>query len=85
MESFAETSQAKLTELVGNLTTFQGGNNVAGTRVRKNAQELKQLLQTLRGLVLEEQKGRKEENKNKPKKEKKVKKEKKEKKEDKEE
>ena len=48
MTTFTETSQAKLTELFSNLTAFEGGNNVAGTRVRKNAQELKSLLQDLR-------------------------------------
>jgi hypothetical protein len=36
---------------------FKGGNKSAGTRTRKLAQELKDLLQTLRKEVLEERKG----------------------------
>ena len=37
-------------------TKFYGGNKSAGTRARKSAQELKALLQTLRGEVLEHSK-----------------------------
>jgi hypothetical protein len=37
-------------------TKFYGGNKSAGTRARKSAQELKALLQTLRGEILEERK-----------------------------
>ena len=36
---------------------FKGGNKSAGTRTRKIAQELKDLLQTLKKEVLEERKG----------------------------
>lgn len=35
---------------------FQNGNNSAGTRARKTSQEIKALLQTLRGEILEERK-----------------------------
>jgi len=35
---------------------FYGGNKSAGTRSRKSAQELKGLLQSLRGEILEESK-----------------------------
>lgn len=68
MENFTETSETKLAELFKNLTAFEGGNISAGTRVRKNAQELKGLLQDLRVGVLDEQKKMKDENKKKPKK-----------------
>jgi hypothetical protein len=37
-------------------TKFFGGNKSAGTRARKSAQELKTLLQTLRGEILEHNK-----------------------------
>jgi hypothetical protein len=37
-------------------TKFFGGNKSAGTRVRKSAQELKALLQQLRGEILEHNK-----------------------------
>jgi hypothetical protein len=46
-----------LTESLGNDTTkFFNGNKSAGTRARKTAQELKALLQTLRGEILESKK-----------------------------
>jgi hypothetical protein len=38
------------------VTKFYGGNKSAGTRARKSAQELKALLQTLRGEILETKK-----------------------------
>ena len=38
------------------VTKFYGGNKSAGTRARKTAQELKALLQTLRGEILESKK-----------------------------
>jgi hypothetical protein len=38
------------------VTKFYNGNNSAGTRARKTAQELKSLLQKLRGEVLENRK-----------------------------
>ena len=37
-------------------TKFYTGNKSAGTRARKSAQELKTLLQTLRGEILNERK-----------------------------
>lgn len=37
-------------------TKFYGGNKSAGTRARKTAQELKALLQDLRGEILEHKK-----------------------------
>ena len=50
----------KLTEeLSVNATKFfQGGNKSAGTRVRNTAQDIKELLQTLRKEILEERKSR---------------------------
>jgi hypothetical protein len=47
-------------ELSVDTTKFFKGNNSAGTRARKLAQDLKNLLQTLRTEILEERK--KEEN-----------------------
>lgn len=47
----------ELTESLSNDTTkFYGGNKSAGTRARKTAQEMKSLLQQLRGEILEERK-----------------------------
>ena len=47
----------ELTEkLSADTTKFYGGNKTAGTRARKAAQELKSLLQKLRGEILEERK-----------------------------
>jgi hypothetical protein len=43
-------------ELSQNTTKFFKGNNSAGTRARKNAQDLKTLLQTLRNEILDERK-----------------------------
>lgn len=43
-------------ELTGDTTKFFKGNNSAGTRARKQAQDLKALLQTLRNEILEERK-----------------------------
>jgi hypothetical protein len=46
-----------LTETLNTDTTkFYNGNKSAGTRARKTAQELKALLQTLRGEILESKK-----------------------------
>lgn len=47
-----------LTETLTSETTkfFEKGNNSAGTRARKTAQELKTLMQTLRGEILEHSK-----------------------------
>lgn len=43
-------------ELSVDFGKFQNGNKSAGTRVRKTSQELKSLLQQLRGEVLEARK-----------------------------
>jgi len=43
-------------ELSQDTTKFFKGNNSAGTRARKIAQDLKSLLQTLRNEILEERK-----------------------------
>ena len=43
-------------ELNLNVTKFYGGNKSAGKRARKTSQELKALLQTLRGEILETKK-----------------------------
>jgi hypothetical protein len=44
-------------ELSVDVTKFFKGNKSAGTRARKSAQVLKDLLQTLRKEILEEKKG----------------------------
>ena len=43
-------------ELNVDVTKFYGGNKSAGTRARKTSQELRALLQTLRGEILETRK-----------------------------
>lgn len=43
-------------QLSVDVTKFYKGNKSAGTRARKSAQDLKSLLQTLRGEILEERK-----------------------------
>jgi hypothetical protein len=43
-------------ELSVDVTKFEGGNKSAGTRARKTSQELKSLLQQLRGEILEARK-----------------------------
>ena len=43
-------------ELSVDVTKFNAGNKSAGTRARKISQELKSLLQTLRGEILEARK-----------------------------
>ena len=61
MESFEENFNSKTESLLENLKKFtEKNNNAAGTRTRKNAQELKKLLKELRVWVLDEQKSRKE-------------------------
>lgn len=50
----------ELTEVLSSdATKFFNGNKSAGTRARKSAQELKALLQTFRGEILEHSKGEK--------------------------
>lgn len=47
----------ELTEQLSvDVTKFYKGNKSAGTRARKSAQDLKSLLQSLRGEILEERK-----------------------------
>jgi hypothetical protein len=43
-------------QLSADTTKFFGGNKSAGTRARKTSQELKALLQTLRGEILDAKK-----------------------------
>ena len=60
MESFTQSWEIKSTELSGNLQKFyEKSNQSAGTRARKNAQELKSMLQSLRVDILTNQKTRK--------------------------
>ena len=60
LQQFTEQWENKSTDLVTNLTKFYTkGNATAGTRARKNAQELKALLQEVRTSVLVLQKERK--------------------------
>ena len=51
-----EQLKVLMEELSVDTTKFFKGNKSAGTRARKSAQELKALLQTLRGEILEERK-----------------------------
>jgi hypothetical protein len=55
-----ETTIQKVKNLVESLSfdydKFENGNKTAGTRVRKTAQELKDLMQTLRKEILESRK-----------------------------
>lgn len=57
MDNFEENLASKVTELKGNLSKFvEKNNNAAGSRARKNAQELKKMLQDLRVDILAKQK-----------------------------
>lgn len=55
-----ETTIQKINALVQTLNVdfekFTNGNNAAGTRARKSSQELRDLLKTLRGEILEARK-----------------------------
>lgn len=51
-----ENIKALVETLSVDTTKFYGGNKSAGTRARKTAQELKGLLQELRGEILEARK-----------------------------
>jgi|LakMenE18May11ns_1017448.scaffolds.fasta_scaffold9795539_3 hypothetical protein len=55
-----ETTVQKINALVQTLSVdvekFYNGNNTAGTRARKTSQELRDLLKTLRGEILEARK-----------------------------
>ena len=56
MDTTIEKIKALTESLSGDVTKFNNGNNSAGTRARKTSQELKSLLQTLRGEILEKRK-----------------------------
>ena len=57
MDNLEQNLNDKVKELLGNHKKFtEKNNNSAGSRTRKNAQELKKLLQELRVSVLEQQK-----------------------------
>ncbi len=55
-----ESTIQKIKTLVESLSTdvekSQSGNKAAGTRARKTSQEVRELLKTLRGEILEERK-----------------------------
>lgn len=51
-----EKIKALTEELSVDVTKFNSGNKSAGTRARKTSQELKSLLQQLRGEILEARK-----------------------------
>jgi hypothetical protein len=53
MSNTLDVIKEKMEELNVDSTKFFKGNKSAGTRARKNAQELKSLLQTLRTEILE--------------------------------
>ena len=55
--STIELIKLKTEELSVDTTKFFGGNNSAGTRARKSAQDLKKLLDGLRKEILSERKG----------------------------
>jgi hypothetical protein len=54
-----EQIKSLVEELSVDATKFFGGNNSAGTRARKSAQDLKKLLDSLRKEILSERKGEK--------------------------
>jgi hypothetical protein len=56
METTLEKIKMLTEELNVDMTKFTGGNKSAGTRARKTSQELKALLQVLRGEILEARK-----------------------------
>jgi len=57
MDNFEENLTSKVDELKANLSKFvDKNNNSAGSRARKNAQELKKMLQDLRVDILAKQK-----------------------------
>ena len=60
MDNFEENLTSKVDELKTNLSKFvEKNNNAAGSRARKNAQELKKMLQDLRVDILAKQKDNK--------------------------
>ncbi len=52
MEEF-EALKALVAEIEGDINKAEGGNKAAGTRVRKQMQQVKQAAQKLRGRILE--------------------------------
>lgn len=70
MDNLEQNLNDKVKELLGNYKKFtEKNNNSAGSRTRKNAQELKKLLQELRVSVLAQQKENKGQKSKKSKKE----------------
>lgn len=59
MSKIFEAIKQKIAEIDGDVSKFYGGNNAAGSRVRKAMQELKDLAQELRKDVLETKNSRK--------------------------
>ncbi|HNE30029.1 MAG: hypothetical protein JNL02_12640 [Saprospiraceae bacterium] len=59
MSKIFEAIKQKVAEIDGDVSKFYGGNNAAGSRVRKAMQELKDLAQELRKDVLETKNSRK--------------------------
>ena len=53
MSKIFETIKQKVAEAEGDVSKFYGGNNAAGSRVRKAMQELKNMATELRKHVLE--------------------------------
>jgi hypothetical protein len=60
MSKVFEAIKQKVAEAEADVTKFYGGNNAAGSRVRKAMQELKDLAQDLRKDVLETKNTRKD-------------------------
>ena len=61
MSEFEEKLNEKVAELLKNYNTFVSKKNAsAGTRARKNAQELKNMMTEVRKTILETQKANKE-------------------------
>jgi polysaccharide deacetylase 2 family uncharacterized protein YibQ len=60
MSKVFEAIKAKVAEAEADVTKFYGGNNAAGSRVRKAMQELKALAQELRAEVLDTKNARKD-------------------------
>lgn len=59
MSKIFEAIKQKVAEIDGDVSKFYGGNNAAGSRVRKAMQELKDMAQELRKDVLETKNSRK--------------------------
>ncbi|MCC7505042.1 MAG: hypothetical protein IT259_07070 [Saprospiraceae bacterium] len=59
MSKIFEAIKQKVAEIDADVSKFYGGNNAAGSRVRKAMQELKDMAQELRKDVLETKNSRK--------------------------